>query len=444
MKTVLIANRGEIALRIIRACRQRGLRAVTICSEADRDALWTRAADDCLCIGGSSARDSYLDMRRLLLAAEALGADAIHPGYGFLSENAAFAGMVEQMGLVFIGPTPANIELMGNKITAKAAMARAGVPCVPGSDGALPDDADTCRAIAAAVGYPVLLKAAAGGGGRGMRVVWEDKDLMAALRLTGEEARSAFGNGAIYLERYLEQPRHIEIQVARDLHGNAVWLGERDCSIQRRHQKLIEEGPAVGVDRALIADVGARCVRACHETEYRGVGTFEFLYENGTFAFIEMNTRIQVEHPVTEALTGIDLVALQLAIAAGEPLGFSQDDIALTGHAIECRINAEDAVRGVASPGVIESWISPGGPGVRVDSAMEAGARVPPFYDSLIAKIITHAPDRAGALARMEGALRMLRVEGIQTNRELHGQILADDAFRKGGVSIHFLENRLK
>ena len=442
--TVLVANRGEIAVRVIRACRTLGLRVVAVCSEADRGGAWLPAADDSICIGPGRASESYLDADALLLAAEVAGADAIHPGYGFLAENPAFAARVEQAGLTFIGPTSDVIRLMGDKISAKAAMRAAGVPCVPGSDGALPADPARCAEIASEVGYPVIVKAAGGGGGRGMRVVHDAGDLAAAIATTREEAFRAFGNAELYLEKFLEWPRHIEIQVLCDSHGNAIWLGERDCSVQRRHQKLIEEAPAPGMPREAIAALGARCVAACRAIGYRGVGTFEFLYENGTFAFIEMNTRIQVEHTVTEQVTGIDIVREQLRAALGERLSLTQQDVQMEGHAIECRINAEHGFEGRPSPGRLTEWHAPGGPGIRVDSHMRAGADVPPHYDSLIAKIVASGRNRAECIDRMKAALAELRVEGVAVNTALHQRVLARPEFREGGVSIHFLERHLQ
>jgi len=443
-KTVLIANRGEIAVRVIRACRTLGLRAVAVCSEADRGGAWLQAADDSICIGPGRASESYLDGEALLLAAEVSAADAIHPGYGFLAENANFAAKVEQAGLTFIGPTSASIRLMGDKITAKVAMRAAGVPCVPGSEGALPADAARCAGIAGQIGYPVIVKASGGGGGRGMRVVREGKDLASAVATTREEAFRAFGNSELYLEKFLERPRHIEIQVLSDNHGNAIWLGERDCSIQRRHQKLIEEAPAPGIPREAIATLGDRCTAACRAIGYRGVGTFEFLYENGTFAFIEMNTRIQVEHTVTEEVTGIDIVREQVRAALGEQLSLTQQDVRVQGHAIECRINAEHGFEGRPSPGKLTKWHAPGGPGIRVDSHMYAGADVPPHYDSLIAKIVASGRDRSECIRRMKGALAELRVEGVAVNTGLHQLVLDQPAFQDGGVSIHFLERHLQ
>jgi acetyl-CoA carboxylase biotin carboxylase subunit len=443
-RTVLIANRGEIALRVIRACRALGLRAVVICSEADRDAAYVRAADDSICIGPAPARRSYLDAGAILLAAEAVGAEAIHPGYGFLSENGDFAEAVERAGLTLIGPTAQVIRLMGDKIRAKEAMRKAGVPCVPGSDGALPSDPAACASLAAGIGYPVIIKASGGGGGRGMRVVRQPSELVDAIATTREEAVRAFANPDLYLEKFLEHPRHVEIQVLCDTHGNALWLGERDCSVQRRHQKVIEEAPAPGIPRDEIAALGEQCASACRAIGYRGAGTFEFLYEDGGFAFIEMNTRIQVEHTVTEETTGLDIVREQIRVAQGEPLGFQQSDVVRRGHAIECRINAENAFNGRPSPGRVTLWHCPGGPGIRVDSHMVSGADVPPHYDSMIAKIVASGTDRAECIARMKSALAELRVEGITVNAELHSFILEDKAFESGGVTIHYLEERLK
>ncbi len=443
-RTVLIANRGEIALRVIRACRTLGLRVVAVCSEADRGGAWLQSADDWICIGAAPARDSYLDAEALLLAAELMDAEAIHPGYGFLAENAAFAEAVEKAGLALIGPTADVIRLMGDKIHAKAAMRAAGVPCVRGSDGALPMDMDACAAIAESVGYPLVVKAAGGGGGRGMRIVPGRHELASAIATTREEAVRAFGNCDLYIEKFLEHPRHIEIQVLCDHHGNALWLGDRDCSVQRRHQKLIEEAPAPGVPAADIARLGERCAAACRTIGYRGAGTFEFLYEESAFAFIEMNTRIQVEHTVTEETTGIDIVREQIRIAMGERLSLRQQDAVHRGHSIECRINAEHGFTGRPSPGRLTGWHAPGGPGIRVDSHMVPGADVPSHYDSLIAKIIASGMNRAECITKMKAALTELRVEGITVNTDLHRFILDDEAFKKGAVTIHYLEERLR
>ncbi|MBB4225472.1 acetyl-CoA carboxylase biotin carboxylase subunit [Variovorax guangxiensis] len=442
--TVLIANRGEIALRIQRACRGLGLRTVVVHSEADRDAVYVAQADQALCLGPAAPGQSYLNQSAILFAAEVSGAQAIHPGYGFLSENAGFAQRVEQAGLVFIGPSAACIRTMGDKVSAKRAMRKAGVPCVPGPDEALPDDAAAVQALAREIGYPVIVKAAGGGGGRGMRVVHDEAALPGAMALTREEARQAFGNPEVYIEKFLLYPRHVEIQVLADSHGNAVWLGSRDCSLQRRHQKVIEEAPAPGIDEALLAEVGERCAAACRQIGYCGVGTFEFLYEKGAFYFIEMNTRLQVEHPVTEMTAGIDIVQQQLRMARGERLSIAQADVHCRGHAIECRINAENPDTFAPSPGRIAGWQMPGGFGVRVDSHAGAGYRVPPYYDSMIAKLIVHGASRADALERMRLALAETRVEGIATNVPLHRALLSDEGFAAGGVDIHHLERWLQ
>jgi acetyl-CoA carboxylase, biotin carboxylase subunit len=440
---VLIANRGEIALRIQRACRELGLKTVAIHSEADAEARYVRLADESLCIGPAAPGLSYLNRSAILLAAEVTGAQAVHPGYGFLSENADFAAQVEAAGMSFIGPRPDSIRIMGDKVAAKRAMREAGVPCVPGPDGGLPDDPASILAIADEIGFPVIVKAAGGGGGRGMRVVKAAGDLLDAVNVTREEARRAFGKPELYIEKFLEHPRHVEIQVLCDTHGNALRLGSRDCSLQRRHQKLLEEAPAPGIDRDLIRRVGERCVEACRQIGYRGAGTFEFLFEDGQFYFIEMNTRLQVEHPVTEMTSGIDIVREQLRIAQGHALTITQEDIRAQGHSLECRINAEDPFTFLPSPGQVSHWEIPGGNGVRVDSHLSAGAQVPPYYDSLIAKIITHGASRDEALSRMRVALAEMRVEGIRTNVALHRSILDDDGFRAGGVDIHHLERWL-
>jgi len=441
--TVLIANRGEIALRILRACRTLGLKTVAAYSEADAGLRHVQLADHRICIGPAAATSSYLDVERLILAAELTGAQAIHPGYGFLSESAAFARAVEQAGLVFIGPPSSAIELMGDKVNAKRAMLDAGVPCVPGTPEQLPQEMDKAQAIANEVGFPLIVKAVGGGGGRGMRIVRASADLAQAVQLTREEAQRYFGNAGVYLERYLEHPRHIEIQVLADAHGNALWLGERDCSVQRRNQKLIEESPAPGIDRAAIADLGQCCANACLRIGYRGAGTFEFLYEDGQFYFIEMNTRVQVEHPVTELVTGIDIVAEQLRVAMGMPLSMTQDEIRIGGHAIECRINAEHPWKFTPSPGLVLSWTPPGGPGIRVESHLYAGYEVPPHYDSLVAKLLAQGNCREQALARMGTALAEADVGGITTNVPLHAALMREPAFRTGGVDIHYLERRL-
>lgn len=441
---LLIANRGEIAQRIQRACRKIGIPHVQACSEADRDASYVRQADEAICIGPARARDSYLNISALVYAARATGADMVHPGYGFLSENADFAAAVSDEGLIFVGPPAAAILAMGNKVRARQAMIAAGVPCIPGSTGSLPDDPAEIGAIARGIGYPVIVKAAGGGGGRGMRVVQVEAELDEAVALTREEARTAFGNPELYIERYLTTPRHVELQVICDGHGNAVHLGDRDCSMQRRHQKVIEEAPAPGVSRALIDTVAAHCLAACEAMGYRGVGTFEFLYEKGELFFIEMNTRLQVEHPVTEAITGVDIVEAQLRIAMGEPLGFTQYDIAFSGHAVECRINAEDPVTMLPSPGRITEWRPPEGEGLRVETHIHAGYEVLPHYDSLIAKFIAHGPDRATAIARMEAALAATQVGGIGTNIPMQAQLMRDEAFRVGGAGIDYLEKKMK
>jgi len=440
---ILIANRGEIALRIQRACREMGITTVVVHSEADTDAKYVKLADESVCIGPAPSKDSYLNIPAIISAAEVTDAEAIHPGYGFLSENADFAERVEKSGFVFIGPKPESIRLMGDKVSAKQAMIDAGVPTVPGSPGALPEDAREIVRIARAIGYPVIIKAAGGGGGRGMRVVNTEAALLAAVNLTRQEAQAAFGNPAVYMEKFLENPRHIEMQVLADQYRNAVWLGERDCSMQRRHQKIIEEAPAPGIPRRLIERIGDRCADACRRIGYRGAGTFEFLYENGEFFFIEMNTRLQVEHPVTEMVTGIDIVQQQIRIAAGEKLAFRQRDIVLRGAAIECRINAEDPYRFTPSPGRITAWHAPGGPGVRVDSHAYSGYFVPPHYDSMIGKVICYGDTRAQAIARMRVALSEMVVEGIQTNIPLHRDLMVDEKFVQGGTSIHYLEKRL-
>ncbi|MCC7227103.1 MAG: acetyl-CoA carboxylase biotin carboxylase subunit [Burkholderiaceae bacterium] len=440
---ILIANRGEIALRIQRACREMGIKTVVVHSEADRDAKYVRLADESVCIGPPPSRDSYLNMPAIISAAEVTDAEAIHPGYGFLSENADFADRVEKSGFVFIGPRPESIRLMGDKVSAKQCMIDAGVPVVPGSAGALPDDPAEILRTAQRVGYPVIIKAAGGGGGRGMRVVHTEAALLNAVTLTRSEAGAAFNNPEVYLEKFLENPRHIEIQVLADGGRNAVWLGERDCSMQRRHQKVIEEAPAPGIARRLIERIGDRCADACRKIGYRGAGTFEFLYENGEFYFIEMNTRIQVEHPVTELITGVDLVQQQIRIAAGEKFTLRQRDITLRGHALECRINAEDPFTFVPSPGRITNWHTPGGPGVRIDSHVFNGYFVPPNYDSMIAKVITYGDTRDQALARMSVALSEMVVEGIKTNIALHRELLNDARFAEGGTSIHYLEQKL-
>jgi acetyl-CoA carboxylase biotin carboxylase subunit len=440
---ILIANRGEIALRIQRACREMGIRTVAVHSTADAEAKYVKLADESVCIGPPPSRDSYLNIPAIISAAEVTDAEAIHPGYGFLSENADFAERVEKSGFVFIGPRPESIRLMGDKVSAKQAMRAAGVPTVPGSDGALPEDPREVVRLARAISYPVIVKAAGGGGGRGMRVVHTEAALVNAVNMTRQEAQTAFGNPAVYLEKFLENPRHIEIQVLADQHKNALWLGERDCSMQRRHQKIIEEAPAPGIARKIIERIGDRCAEACRKIGYRGAGTFEFLYERDQFFFIEMNTRLQVEHPVTEWVTGLDLVQLQIRVAAGEKLTLRQRDIVLKGHAIECRINAEDPYKFTPSPGRITGWHPPGGPGVRVDSHVYSGYMVPPNYDSMIGKVICYGDSREQAIARMRIALSEMVVEGIATNIPLHRDLMLDQKFIQGGTSIHYLEERL-
>ena len=442
-KKILIANRGEIALRIQRACREMGVQAVVVYSEADRDAKYVKLADEAVCIGPPPSAQSYLNMPAIISAAEVTDAEAIHPGYGFLSENADFAERVEQSGFVFIGPRSDSIRMMGDKVSAKQAMIKAGVPCVPGSEGALPDDPKVIVQTARRIGYPVIIKAAGGGGGRGMRVVHTEAALINAVTMNKTEAGTAFGNPEVYMEKYLENPRHVEIQILADEFKSAIWLGERDCSMQRRHQKVIEEAPAPGIPRKLIEKIGDRCAEACRKIGYRGAGTFEFLYENGEFYFIEMNTRIQVEHPVMEMITGIDLVQEQIRIAAGERLRFKQRDIILKGHAIECRINAEDAFKFIPSPGRITAWHAPGGPGIRVDSHAYAGYFVPPNYDSMVGKVIAYGITREQAIKRMQIALSEMVVEGIQTNIPLHRELMVDGRFIEGGTNIHYLEQKL-
>ena len=442
-KKILIANRGEIALRIQRACKELGVEAVVVYSEADRDAKYVKLAEEAVCIGPAASAQSYLNMPAIISAAEVTDAQAIHPGYGFLSENADFAERVEKSGFVFIGPTPDSIRMMGDKVSAKQAMIKAGVPCVPGSDGELPDDPAQIRRIGKAVGYPVIIKAAGGGGGRGMRVVHNEAALIHAVQTTKAEAGAAFGNPAVYMEKFLQNPRHIEIQILADNFKNAIYLGERDCSMQRRHQKVIEEAPAPGIARKLIERIGERCVAACKKMGYRGAGTFEFLYENGEFYFIEMNTRVQVEHPVTEFITGVDIVKTQIMTASGMKLPYTQRQIEIKGHAIECRVNAEDPFKFTPSPGRITMWHPPGGPGVRVDSHVYTNYFVPSNYDSMIGKIIVHGDTREHALARMRTALGETVVEGISTNIALHKALMNDPGFITGGTNIHYLEEWL-
>lgn len=440
LEKVLIANRGEIALRILRACKELGIKTVAVHSTADRELMHLSLADESVCIGPAPATQSYLQIPAIIAAAEVTGATAIHPGYGFLAENADFAEQIERSGFTFVGPTAEVIRLMGDKVSAKDAMKRAGVPTVPGSDGPLPEDEETALAIAREVGYPVIIKAAGGGGGRGMRVVYDESELIKSAKLTRTEAGA---NPMVYLEKFLTNPRHVEVQVLSDGQGNAIHLGDRDCSLQRRHQKVIEEAPAPGIDEKARQEVFARCVQACIEIGYRGAGTFEFLYENGRFYFIEMNTRVQVEHPVSEMVTGVDIVKEMLRIASGEKLSIRQEDVVIRGHALECRINAEDPKTFMPSPGKVKHFHAPGGNGVRVDSHLYSGYSVPPNYDSLVGKVITYGADRDEALARMRNALDELIVDGIKTNTELHKDLVRDAAFCKGGVNIHYLEKKL-
>ncbi len=440
---IVIANRGEIALRILRACRELGIKTVAVHSTADRNLKHVKLADESVCIGPPPSGESYLNIPAVVSAAEVTDSQAIHPGYGFLSENADFAERVEQSGFVFIGPRPETIRTMGDKVSAIKTMKAAGVPCVPGSDGPLGDNDDENLKIANDIGFPVIIKASGGGGGRGMRVVHTEAALLSSISLTRAEAQAAFGNSAVYMEKFLQNPRHIEIQVLADQHGNAVHLGERDCSLQRRHQKVVEESPAPGITAEMRTAIGQRCVDACLKVGYRGAGTFEFLYEDGKFYFIEMNTRVQVEHPVTEMVTGFDIVKEQIKIAAGQPLSFRQKDITWRGHAIECRMNAENARTFLPCPGTIHQFHAPGGPGVRVDSHVYNGYVVPPNYDSMIGKLIVHAENRAAACARMANALSEVIIEGIETNIPLHQSIFLDAGFLEGGVNIHYLEKKL-
>ena len=440
---IVIANRGEIALRVLRACREMGIKSVAVHSSADNNLKHVLLADETVCIGPPASVESYLNMPAIISAAEVTDAVAIHPGYGFLSENADFAERVESSGFVFVGPQATAIRLMGDKVSAISSMKAAGVPCVPGSDGPLGDDHDENIRLAREIGYPVIIKASGGGGGRGMRVVHAEASLPAAIVVTKTEARAAFSNDVVYLEKFLEKPRHIEFQVLADGQGNAIHLGERDCSMQRRHQKVIEEAPAPGITDEQRQQIGQRCVNACLEIGYRSAGTFEFLYQDDEFYFIEMNTRLQVEHPVTEMITGIDIVREQLRIANGEPLNITQDDIRIQGHAIECRINAEDPKNFMPSPGLINLWHAPGGPGIRVDSHVYSGYKVPPFYDSMIGKLIAHGHNRNAAFARMRNALTEIVIEGIKTNVPLHQEIFQHAAFQAGGTDIHYLEKRL-
>ena len=440
---VVIANRGEIALRILRACRELGIKTVAVHSEADRDLKHVRLADESVCIGPAPSDQSYLNVPAIISAAELTDAVAIHPGYGFLSENADFAERVEDSGFIFIGPSPEAIRIMGDKVEAIRTMKQAGVPCVPGSDGPLGGDANTNMQLAADIGYPIIIKAAGGGGGRGMRVVHSEATLLNSIALTKQEAASTFGNDVVYMEKYLERPRHVEFQLLSDGQGNAIHLGERDCSMQRRHQKVVEEAPAPGVTERMRKKIGQRCVDACNRMKYRGAGTFEFLFQDDEFFFIEMNTRVQVEHPITEMITGVDIVKEQLHIASGEKLSYKQSQIEIKGHAIECRINAEDAKTFIPSPGTIERYHPPGGPGIRIDTHIYGGYTVPPYYDSMIGKLVAYGCDRNVAIARMEGALSEIDISGIHNNIDLHREIMADAAFRAGGANIHYLEKKL-
>ncbi len=441
IEKVLIANRGEIALRVLRACKELGISTVAVYSQADANLMHVRLADEAVCIGPPSAGESYLNIPAIITAAEITDAQAIHPGYGFLAENADFAERVTDSGFIFVGPEAETIRLMGNKVSAIEAMQIAGVPCVPGSDGPLSDDNNEILKLARDIGYPVIIKAASGGGGRGMRVVHNEQDLIKSISITQAEARAAFGDPTVYMEKFLTTPRHVEIQVLADGQGNAIYLGDRDCSLQRRHQKVVEEAPAPGIPDALRRDVGEACVEACKRINYRGAGTFEFLYENESFYFIEMNTRVQVEHPVTEMVTGVDIIKEQLLIASGQKLRLTQDDVEIKGHAVECRINAENAKTFMPSPGKIQYWHCPGGNGVRMDSHIYQGYTVPPYYDSLIGKLITWGEDRATAMQRIRNALDEIVIEGIDTNIALHRDvIMRDSGFSKGGVDIHYLE----
>ncbi|HPB73677.1 MAG TPA: acetyl-CoA carboxylase biotin carboxylase subunit [Chromatiaceae bacterium] len=443
IEKLLIANRGEIALRILRACRELGIKTVAVHSEADRELKHVLLADETVCIGPAQSAGSYLNIPAIISAAEVTDTVAIHPGYGFLSENADFAERVERSGFIFVGPSAETIRLMGDKVSAIRAMQEAGVPCVPGSDGPLDDDKKRTLRLAREIGYPVIIKASGGGGGRGMRVVHAEATLLNSIALTRAEASAAFGNPMVYMEKYLENPRHVEFQLLADTHGNAIHLGERDCSMQRRHQKVVEEAPAPGITAEQRRRIGERCAEACRRIGYRGAGTFEFLYENGEFYFIEMNTRVQVEHPVTEMITGVDIVKEQILIASGEPLRYRQEDIQIHGHAIECRLNAEHPETFIPSPGRIEEFHAPGGPGIRMETHIYSGYYVPPYYDSMIGKLIAHGEDRPAALARMSNALRETVIEGIHTNLPLQRRILTDAAFRAGGMNIHYLEKKL-
>ena len=444
LNKVLIANRGEIALRVVRACKEMGIKTVAVHSTADRDLMHVRLSDESVCIGPPPSTDSYLNVPAIISAMELTNADAVHPGYGFLSENADFAEQVEQCGFIFIGPTASTIRAMGDKVSAIEVMRNAGVPTVPGSDGPLGDNEEEIIALAERIGFPVMIKAAAGGGGRGMRVVENKEDLINSIQVTKTEAKAFFGSDVVYLEKFLGNPRHVEVQVIGDGKGNAICLGDRDCSMQRRHQKVVEEAPAPGITPETRQKIYDSCINACQEIKYRGAGTLEFLYEDGEFYFIEMNTRLQVEHPVTERVTGIDIVRQQLRIAAGEELSIKQEDIEVEGHSIECRINAEHPETFIPSPGKVKLYHSPGGNGVRVDSHIYSGYSVPPHYDSLIAKLITHGPTREVAIGRMQNALEEMLVDGINTNITLQERIMRDEGFKKGGMNIHYLEKMLE
>jgi len=443
IKKVLIANRGEIALRILRACKELDIQTVAVYSTADKDLKHVRLADEAVCIGPHPSINSYLNIPAIISAAELTHADAIHPGYGFLSENADFADQVEQSGFIFIGPRPENIRVMGDKVAAIEAMQNSGVPCVPGSNGALDNNAKKSLKIAKEIGLPIIIKASGGGGGRGMRVVESEKDLASSIELTKTEALSFFGNDEVYMEKFLTTPRHVEVQVLADQHGNAIHLGERDCSMQRRHQKVVEEAPAPGISEELRNKIGSICAEACKQINYRGAGTFEFLFDNDEFYFIEMNTRVQVEHPVTEMITGVDIVREQILIAGGDKLSLTQDQVQIRGHAVECRINAEDPVTFMPSPGKITQYHAAGGLGVRIDSHVYNGYNVPPYYDSMIGKVITFGENRANAIIKMQNALDEMVIDGIKTNIPLQRKIMADKTFKKGGMNIHYLEKML-
>jgi len=443
IKKVLIANRGEIALRILRACKELDIQTVAVYSTADKDLKHVRLADEAVCIGPHPSINSYLNIPAIISAAELTHADAIHPGYGFLSENADFADQVEQSGFIFIGPRPENIRVMGDKVAAIEAMQNSGVPCVPGSNGALDNNEKRSLKIAKEIGLPIIIKASGGGGGRGMRVVESEKDLASSIELTKTEALSFFGNDEVYMEKFLTTPRHVEVQVLADQHGNAIHLGERDCSMQRRHQKVVEEAPAPGISEKLRNKIGSICAEACKQINYRGAGTFEFLFDNDEFYFIEMNTRVQVEHPVTEMITGVDIVREQILIAGGDKLSLTQDQVQIRGHAVECRINAEDPVTFMPSPGKITQYHAAGGLGVRIDSHVYNGYNVPPYYDSMIGKVITFGENRSNAIIKMQNALDEMVIDGIKTNIPLQRKIMADKTFKKGGMNIHYLEKML-